>query len=103
VTGQEELIEAIYLGLPIRPILVEKQASKWNLLTGINRIQILTNFYWSGFMIRNPQILTYLENNSFTSLKNKDKFKGISITCYFLPKIGSERKTIMIDMMERWG
>jgi len=103
ITGQDELIESIYLGLPIRPVLVEKTASKWNLLTGINRMQIITNFYWSIFMVRNPQVVSYLDNQCYASLKNKGKFSNISLTCYFLPKVGKERKSVMIDMMERWG
>jgi len=102
ISGQDELIEAIYLGIPLKPILVEKSVTKWTLLTGHDRMQIVCNFYYNIFMIKHVQIYKNLEHQCFATIKNT-KFSNSSITCYFLPRLSKQNKPIFINAFERWG
>lgn len=102
INGQDELIEAIYLGIPLKPILIDKNSSKWNLLVGYERMQIVSNFYYNIFMVKYVQIIKNLEHQCLATIKNKN-FQNSSITCYFLPKLSKQNRSIFINMFEKYG
>lgn len=102
ISGQDELIEAIFLGIPLKPILVEKTQNKWTLLSNDNRMQIVSNFYYNIFMVKDVQILKNLEHQCCATIKS-NKFNNASVTCYFLPKTNKQNKQVFINIFDRWG
>jgi len=103
IKGQDELIESIYVGLPLRGILVEKTIKQWILLTGQQRMQIITNFYYNGFMLHDTRLDKSLELQCFSTLKYKERFLTTPIICYFLTYATKLNKPIILEMMENWS
>jgi len=105
IKGQDELIESICIGLPMRSIIIEKTVKKWIVLSGLQRMQIITNFYYSGFMLKDLRIDKDLECQCFATLapKIRERISNTPITCYFLGKTNKDIKPILIEMMEVWS
>jgi hypothetical protein len=102
IKGQDELIESIYMGLPLRGFLMEKTIKQWVILTGKQRMQIITNFFYNGFMLHDVRLDKSLELQCFSTLKYKDRFVNTQIMCYFLTYTSKINKPVIIEMAENW-